>query len=109
MPIKTTSYPGVTCLERILERFFFFFKQKTPNAIALNILIAGLTLIFLLAVATLPPYAKYAIQAVGSGTAPTVAVLVSLLVCLILTTIGALLSPIGVAGMHCVMLDNVLC
>src|SRR5258705_12451488 len=108
MPIKTTSYPGVTCLERILERFFFFFKQKTAYEIALNILIAGLTLIFLLAVATLPPYAKYAIQAVGSGTAPTVAVLVSLLVCLIPTTIGGLLSAIGIAGMDRVMQHNVL-
>src|SRR6202035_2217726 len=67
-----------------------------------------LTLIFLLAVATLPPYAKYAIQAVGSGTAPTVAVLVSLLVCLIPTTIGGLLSAIGIAGMDRVMQHNVL-
>jgi len=71
-------------------------------------LIAGLTLIFLLAVATLPPYAKYAIQAVGSGTAPSVAVLVSLLVCLIPTTIGGLLSAIGIAGMDRVMQHNVL-
>ncbi len=83
-------------------------RQKTPNEIALNILIAGLTLIFLLAVATLPPYAKYAIQAVGSGSAPTVAVLVSLLVCLIPTTIGGLLSAIGIAGMDHVMQHNVL-
>src|SRR5437879_1180582 len=83
-------------------------RQKTPNEIALNILIAGLTLIFLLAVATLPPYAKYAIQVVGSGTAPTVAVLVSLLVCLIPTTIGGLLSAIGIAGMDRVMQHNVL-
>src|SRR5437879_5745756 len=83
-------------------------RQKTPNEIALNILIAGLTLIFLLAVATLPPYAKYAIQAVGAGTAPTVAVLVSLLVCLIPTTIGGLLSAIGIAGMDRVMQHNVL-
>src|SRR5437879_11726896 len=78
-------------------------RQKTPNEIALNILIAGLTLIFLLAVATLPPYAKYAIQAVGSGTAPSVAVLVSLLVCLIPTTIGGLLSAIGIASMDRLM------
>jgi K+-transporting ATPase ATPase B chain len=83
-------------------------RQKTPNEIALNILIAGLTLIFLLAVATLPPYAKYSILAVNSGTAPSVAVLVSLLVCLIPTTIGGLLSAIGIAGMDRVMQHNVL-
>src|SRR6201995_3293264 len=87
---------------------FFFFKQKTAYEIALNILIAGLTLIFLLAVATLPPYAKYAIQAVNSGSIPTIAVLVSLLVCLIPTTIGGLLSAIGIAGMDRVMQHNVL-
>src|SRR5258705_13757903 len=108
MPIKTTSYPGVTCLERILERFFFFFKQKTAYEIALNILIAGLTLIFLLAVATLPPYAKYAIQAVGSGSAPTVAVLVSLLVCLIPTTIGGFFFSVGFFGVDCVIEHNLL-
>jgi len=83
-------------------------RQKTPNEIALNILIAGLTLIFLMAVATLPPYAKYAIGAVGSGKIPSVAVLVSLLVCLIPTTIGGLLSAIGIAGMDRVMQHNVL-
>src|SRR5437879_13630369 len=83
-------------------------RHKTPNEIALNILIAGLTLIFLLAVATLPPYASYAIQTIGGGTAPSVAVLVSLLVCLIPTTIGGLLSAIGIAGMDRVMQYNVL-
>jgi K+-transporting ATPase ATPase B chain len=83
-------------------------RQKTPNEIALNILIAGLTLIFLFAVATLPPYAKYAITAMNSGTLPTIAVLVALLVCLIPTTIGGLLSAIGIAGMDRVMQHNVL-
>jgi potassium-transporting ATPase ATP-binding subunit len=83
-------------------------RQKTPNEIALNILIAGLTLIFLMAVVTLQPFAKYSVAAAGSGTVPTVAVLVSLLVCLIPTTIGGLLSAIGIAGMDRVMQHNVL-
>jgi K+-transporting ATPase ATPase B chain len=106
--IRITSNPGETFLDRMIALVEGAVRQKTPNEIALNILIAGLTLIFLLAVATLPPYAKYAIQAVGSGTGPTVAVLVSLLVCLIPTTIGGLLSAIGIAGMDRVMQHNVL-
>jgi potassium-transporting ATPase ATP-binding subunit len=106
--IRITSNPGETFLDRMIALVEGAVRQKTPNEIALNILIAGLTLIFLLAVATLPPYSKYAIQAVGSGTAPTVAVLVSLLVCLIPTTIGGLLSAIGIAGMDRVMQHNVL-
>jgi K+-transporting ATPase ATPase B chain len=106
--IRITSNPGETFLDRMIALVEGAVRQKTPNEIALNILIAGLTLIFLLAVATLPPYAKYAIQAVGGGTAPTVAVLVSLLVCLIPTTIGGLLSAIGIAGMDRVMQHNVL-
>src|SRR5689334_1623000 len=106
--IRITSNPGETFLHRMIALVEGAVRQKTPNEIALNILIAGLTLLFLLAVATLPPYAKYAIQAVGSGTAPSVAVLVSLLVCLIPTTIGGLLSAIGIAGMDRVMQHNVL-
>ena len=106
--IKITSNPGETFLDRMIALVEGAVRQKTPNEIALNILIAGLTLIFLLAVATLTPYAKYAIQAVGNGSAPTVAVLVSLLVCLIPTTIGGLLSAIGIAGMDRVMQHNVL-
>src|SRR5207248_2972823 len=74
----------------------------------LNILIAGLTLIFLLAVATLHPFAIYAVASAGAGKVPAVAVLVSLLVCLIPTTIGGLLSAIGIAGMDRVMQHNVL-
>src|SRR5205823_9406820 len=83
-------------------------RQKTPNEIALNILISGLTLIFLLAVITLQPYSVFSVAQVGSGSVPTVAVLVSLLVCLIPTTIGGLLSAIGIAGMDRVMQHNVL-
>jgi K+-transporting ATPase ATPase B chain len=106
--IRITSNPGETFLDRMIALVEGAVRHKTPNEIALNILIAGLTLIFLLAVATLPPYAAYAIQAIGSGTAPSVAVLVSLLVCLIPTTIGGLLSAIGIAGMDRVMQHNVL-
>src|ERR1700751_2822607 len=106
--VKITSNPGETFLDRMIALVEGAVRQKTPNEIALNILIAGLTLVFLMAVATLPPYAKYSISAVGSGAAPTVAVLVSLLVCLIPTTIGGLLSAIGIAGMDRVMQHNVL-
>src|SRR5205823_9611865 len=83
-------------------------RQKTPNEIALNILIAGLTLMFLMAVITLEPYAAFSVAQAGSGAVPSVAVLVSLLVCLIPTTIGGLLSAIGIAGMDRVMQHNVL-
>jgi potassium-transporting ATPase ATP-binding subunit len=106
--VRITSNPGETFLDRMIALVEGAVRQKTPNEIALNILIAGLTLVFLMAVATLTPYAKYSIAAVGSGLAPTVAVLVSLLVCLIPTTIGGLLSAIGIAGMDRVMQHNVL-
>lgn len=106
--IRITSNPGETFLDRMIALVEGAVRQKTPNEIALNILIAGLTLIFLLAVATLPPYAKYSISAVGGGSMPSVAVLISLLVCLIPTTIGGLLSAIGIAGMDRVMQHNVL-
>ncbi len=106
--VRITSNPGETFLDRMIALVEGAVRQKTPNEIALNILIAGLTLIFLLAVATLPAYAEYSIHAVGAGVAPSVIVLVSLLVCLIPTTIGGLLSAIGIAGMDRVMQHNVL-
>jgi K+-transporting ATPase ATPase B chain len=106
--VKITSNPGETFLDRMIALVEGAVRHKTPNEIALNILIAGLTLIFLMAVVTLPPFATYSIAAAGGGTAPTVAVLVSLLVCLIPTTIGGLLSAIGIAGMDRVMQHNVL-
>src|ERR1039458_1813354 len=106
--VRITSNPGETFLDRMIALVEGAVRQKTPNEIALNILIAGLTLIFLMAVATLPPFAKYSIQAVNAGAIPSVAVLVSLLVCLIPTTIGGLLSAIGIAGMDRVMQHNVL-
>ena len=106
--IKITSNPGETFLDRMIALVEGAERQKTPNEIALNILIAGLTLIFLLAVITLQPYAAFSVKQVGTGSVPTVAVLVSLLVCLIPTTIGGLLSAIGIAGMDRVMQHNVL-
>jgi K+-transporting ATPase ATPase B chain len=106
--VKITSNPGETFLDRMIALVEGAERQKTPNEIALNILIAGLTLIFLLAVATLQPFASYSITSAGAGVVPSVAVLVSLLVCLIPTTIGGLLSAIGIAGMDRVMQHNVL-
>ena len=106
--IKITSNPGETFLDRMIALVEGAQRQKTPNEIALNILIAGLTLIFLLAVVTLQPYAVFSVAQAGAGTVPSVAVLVSLLVCLIPTTIGGLLSAIGIAGMDRVMQHNVL-
>jgi K+-transporting ATPase ATPase B chain len=100
--VRITSNPGETFLDRMIALVEGAERQKTPNEIALNIVIAGLTLIFLLAVVTLHPFAVF------SGATPTVTVLVSLLVCLIPTTIGGLLSAIGIAGMDRVMQHNVL-
>src|SRR6516165_2307608 len=106
--IKITSNPGETFLDRMIALVEGAERQKTPNEIALNILIAGLTLIFLLAVVTLQPFASYSVTSAGTGHVPSVAVLVSLLVCLIPTTIGGLLSAIGIAGMDRVMQHNVV-
>jgi K+-transporting ATPase ATPase B chain len=106
--IRITSNPGETFLDRMIALVEGAQRQKTPNEIALNILIAGLTLIFLLAVVTLQPYSAFAVGQAGSGSIPSVPVLVSLLVCLIPTTIGGLLSAIGIAGMDRVMQHNVL-
>jgi K+-transporting ATPase ATPase B chain len=106
--IRITSNPGETFLDRMIALVEGAERQKTPNEIALNILIAGLTLIFLLAVVTLQPFAVYSVASAGAGTVPSVAVLVALLVCLIPTTIGGLLSAIGIAGMDRVMQHNVL-
>src|SRR5580692_4385582 len=100
--VKVTSNPGETFLDRMIALVEGAERQKTPNEIALNILLAGLTIIFLLAVVTLQPFAIY------SGSPQTVFVLVSLLVCLIPTTIGGLLSAIGIAGMDRLVQRNVL-
>jgi len=106
--IKITSNPGETFLDRMIALVEGAERQKTPNEIALHILIAGMTIIFLLAVVTLQPFARFSVNAMGAGSVPSVAVFVSLLVCLIPTTIGGLLSAIGIAGMDRVMQHNVL-
>lgn len=100
--IKIMSNPGETFLDRMIKLVEGAARQKTPNEIALNILLAGLTIVFLLAVATLQPMAIY------SGSPQSVFVLIALLVCLIPTTIGGLLSAIGIAGMDRVVQRNVL-
>ena len=100
--VRITSNPGETFLDRMIALVEGAERQKTPNEIALNILLAGLTIIFLLAVVTLQPFAIY------SGAPQTIFVLVSLLVCLIPTTIGGLLSAIGIAGMDRLVQHNVL-
>ncbi len=100
--VRITSNPGETFLDRMIRLVEGASRQKTPNEIALNILLAGLTIIFLLAVATLQPFAVY------SGAPQTIFVLVSLLVCLIPTTIGGLLSAIGIAGMDRLIQRNVI-
>ena len=100
--VKITSNPGETFLDRMIALVEGATRQKTPNEIALSILLSGLTIIFLLAVVTLQPFAVY------SSAPQTVFVLVSLLVCLIPTTIGGLLSAIGIAGMDRLVQYNVL-
>lgn len=100
--VRITSNPGETFLDRMIALVEGAERQKTPNEIALNILLAGLTIIFLLAVFTLQPMAIY------SAAPQTIFVLISLLVCLIPTTIGGLLSAIGIAGMDRLVQHNVL-
>ena len=100
--VRISSNPGETFIDRMIALVEGAARQKTPNEIALNILLAGLTIIFLLAVVTLQPFAIY------SNAAQTVFVLISLLVCLIPTTIGGLLSAIGIAGMDRLIQHNVL-
>jgi K+-transporting ATPase ATPase B chain len=100
--VKITSNPGETFLDRMIALVEGATRQKTPNEIALSILLSGLTIVFLLAVVTLQPFAMY------SKAPQTIFVLVSLLVCLIPTTIGGLLSAIGIAGMDRLVQYNVL-
>ncbi len=112
--VRITSSPGETFLDRMIALVEGAERQKTPNEIALNILLAGLTTVFLLAVVTLHPYARYSIDAAAAAggfapaSPPSVTVLVALLVCLIPTTIGGLLSAIGIAGMDRLIQHNVL-
>ncbi len=106
--ITITANPGETFLDRMIAMVEGAKRQKTPNEIALDILLAGMTIIFLLVCVTLLPYSFFSVGIAGQGTPITVTVLVALLVCLIPTTIGALLSAIGIAGMDRMIQANVI-
>jgi K+-transporting ATPase ATPase B chain len=106
--IRITTSPGETFLDRMIAMVEGAKRQKTPNEIALDILLAGMTIIFLLVCVTLLPYSLFSVKAAGQGSPVTITVLVALLVCLIPTTIGGLLSAIGIAGMDRMIQANVI-
>jgi K+-transporting ATPase ATPase B chain len=106
--VRISANPGETFLDRMIAMVEGARRQKTPNEIALNILLAALTIIFLLATVTLLPFSLYSVNAAGQGAPVTVTVLVALLVCLIPTTIGGLLSAIGIAGMDRMIQANII-
>ena len=106
--VRITANPGEAFLDRMIAMVEGGKRQKTPNEIALNILLAALTIVFLLATVTLLPFSLYSVATAGQGTPITVTVLVALLVCLIPTTIGGLLSAIGIAGMDRMIQANVI-
>ncbi len=106
--IRVTANPGEAFLDRMIAMVENAKRKKTPNEIALTILLVTLTLIFLFVCATLLPFSIYSVESAGSGSPISITVLVALLVCLIPTTIGGLLSAIGVAGMSRMMQVNVI-
>jgi K+-transporting ATPase ATPase B chain len=106
--VRVTVNPGEAFLDRMIAMVENAKRQKTPNEIALTILLVALTLIFLLATATLLPFSIYSVETARAGQPVTITVLVALLVCLIPTTIGGLLSAIGVAGIGRMMQKNVV-
>jgi K+-transporting ATPase ATPase B chain len=106
--VRITANPGEAFLDRMIAMVESAKRQKTPNEIALTILLVALTLVFLMATVTLLPFSLYAVENSGSGQPITITVLVALLVCLIPTTIGGLLSAIGVAGIGRMMQKNVI-
>jgi potassium-transporting ATPase ATP-binding subunit len=106
--IRMTASPGESFLDRMIAMVEGAKRQKTPNEIALAILLAGLTLLFLVVVATLLPYSAFSVHLSGQGQSITLTVLVALFVCLAPTTIGALLSAIGIAGMNRLSQTNVI-
>lgn len=106
--VRITANPGETFLDKMIAMVEGAKRQKTPNEIALDILLAGLTLIFLLATVTLIPFSIYSVRSTGQGTPITMTVIVALLICLIPTTIGGLLSAIGIAGMDRMIQANVI-
>jgi len=108
MVVRVTVNPGEAFLDRMIAMVEGARRQKTPNEIALGILLAALTIVFLLACATLWPFSAYSVAAAGAGNIVSITALVALLVCLIPTTIGGLLSAIGVAGMGRMLAKNVI-
>ena len=106
--VRITANPDEKFLDRMISMVEGAKRQKTPNEIALDILLAGLTIIFLFATATLLPFSIFSVTVAGQGSPVTIVVLVSLLVCLIPTTIGGLLSAIGIAGMDRLIQANVI-
>ena len=106
--VRVTANPGETFIDRMIAMVESAKRQKTPNEIALTILLVALTLVFLFATATLLPYSLYGVMVAKLGTPVTITALIALLVCLIPTTIGGLLSAIGVAGMSRMMQANVI-
>jgi K+-transporting ATPase ATPase B chain len=106
--VRITANPGETFLDRMIGMVEGAKRHKTPNEVALDILLAGLTIIFLLVTVTLLPFAIFSVHAAGKGSPVAITVLVSLLVCLIPTTIGGLLSAIGIAGMDRMIHANVI-
>ena len=106
--IRITANPGEAFIDHMIGMIEGAKRQKTPNEIALDILLAGLTIIFLLVTATLLPFSIFSVHSAGQGSPMTLTTLVSLLVCLIPTTIGGLLSAIGIAGMDRMIQANVI-
>jgi len=106
--IRITANPGESFLDRMIAMVEGAKRQKTPNEIALTILLVAMTLVFLLATVTLLPFSVYSVETAKQGQAVSITVLVALLVCLIPTTIGALLTAIGVAGMGRMLTKNVI-
>jgi K+-transporting ATPase ATPase B chain len=106
--VRIAANPGESFLDRMITMVEGAQRQKTPNELALTILLVGLTLVFLLVIVTLLPFSIYSITAANSGATVSITVLIALLVCLIPTTIGGLLSAIGVAGMSRMMQANVI-
>jgi K+-transporting ATPase ATPase B chain len=106
--VRITAQPGETFLDHMIAMVEGAKRQKTPNEIALNILLAALTIIFLVVVVSLRPMSQYGVDAAGSGAVVSITMLVALLVCLAPTTIGALLSAIGIAGMNRLSKANVV-
>src|SRR5207237_10466902 len=105
--IRITSNPGETFLDKMIEMVEGAKRQKTPNELALTILLAALTIVFLLVCATLLPFSIYSVTAAGTGTVVSITVLIALFVCLAPTTIGGLLSAIGIAVMDRMIQANV--